>query len=69
MGKAEIRINHKDTKTPSWLRVEGKSVPEKNKGDLGGLGKNALAHLWRRKKIVKKAHAGRGQEIKVENLN
>jgi hypothetical protein len=42
--------------------VSGYSVPEKT-GD--GLGKR-LANLWRGKRIAKKAHAGRGQEIKWE---
>jgi hypothetical protein len=31
----------------------------------GGL-ETGLANLWNRKKITKKAHAGRGQEIKWE---
>jgi hypothetical protein len=31
--------------------------------------KKVLANLWRRKRITKKAHAGRGQEIKWEISN
>jgi hypothetical protein len=38
-------------------------TPPVLKGNRGELGKR-LANLWRRHKVKKNAHAGRGQEIK-----
>ena len=41
---------------------EAPPLPEKTEGGL----EKGLANLWSRKKITKKAHAGRGQETKWE---
>jgi hypothetical protein len=41
------------------------SAPFARKKTEGGLEKG-LANLWSRKRIMKKAHAGRGQETKWE---
>jgi hypothetical protein len=42
-----------------------RNIPCARERPRGGL-ENGLAKLWRRKKITKKAHAGRGQETKWE---
>ena len=43
-------------------RSEAPPVPEKTEGGL----ETGLANLWSRKRITKKAYAGRGQETKWE---
>ncbi|MGO8926831.1 MAG: hypothetical protein ACLQU3_08075 [Limisphaerales bacterium] len=49
----------------AWEHKKGSEHPLCQRKTEGGL-ETWLANLWSRKKIKKKAHAGRGQETKWE---
>jgi len=51
-----------------WEHEKASEHPTCQRKTEGGLEKG-LANLWSRKKITKKAHAGRGHEIKWEMSN
>jgi hypothetical protein len=49
----------------AWEPIKASEHPCDGEKPRGGL-ENGLADLWRRRRITKKARAGRGQEIKWE---
>jgi hypothetical protein len=67
LAKAKV-VSEKTRIGSAWAQMATKChpVPEKTEGGLEKRLKERLVNLWSRKKITKKAHAGRGPETKWE---